>query len=158
MTWTFEKMNIRNSEKLKLPILDRSELWWPSLTNYHLVGHFGRQPLPKITKMTVVTRVNIETYDTNQTALNLAQSSTSTCCQPSWTAIITRNHKSGCHHSQSQHRDLQQNHWVWVNLQLQYVFRDLGWQWILNKIQMAAMALLFVMFGYGWHPRWLTPW
>ena len=97
------------TQKTQNSSLTTDDLWWPSLISYHLVSHLWWQPLPEITKMTLTTdRVNIETCNKNQTPLSLGQSSTETCCQPSWMAAITWIHKSGCHHSESQQRYLQQ--------------------------------------------------
>ena len=45
--------------------------------------------------------VNIGTCNKNQAQRSLSQSSTSTCCWPSWMAAITKIHKSSCHHSEN---------------------------------------------------------
>ena len=47
--------------KTKNCVSDGGELWWPSFTCYHLVGHLECQPSPEITKMAIKPhRVNID--------------------------------------------------------------------------------------------------
>ena len=56
--------------------LDRVHLWWPSLISCHIVSHFGRQPLPEITKMAVMAvLLDVETCTEKQTPLSFGQSS-----------------------------------------------------------------------------------
>ena len=74
---------------------------------------------------------------------------------PSWMAAITRNYKSGCHYTQSQQRDLQQK----LNtIKFGSIFNLNMLSALLTKpntIEMTAMALSFVIFGYGWqHNSW----
>ena len=53
------------------------------------------------------------------------------CCQPSWTVVITKNSKNGYYDCTVQHRDLQQKLHTTMfggSLQLQHVCGHLGWQ------------------------------
>ena len=73
-------------------------------------GHFVHicQPLPKITKMAAISLKSIiGTCNKKQTPQSLGQSTTLTCCQPSWMSAITENHKNGYHFSKIDDRDLQ---------------------------------------------------
>ena len=69
---------------------DILEWHWPSLISYHIVGNFGCQPLPKKDKNDYHDSTVQETCNNNQMPLNLGQSSTSTCCWPSWMTAITK--------------------------------------------------------------------
>ena len=89
------KMKIKKFGHLKSS-LDRGDFWWPSWPSF--ISYLGWQPLPKITKMANMNPpFNSETCNKNWSPLSLGQSSTWTCCQPSWMAVITKNHKNGCH-------------------------------------------------------------
>ena len=58
---------------------------------YAIVSHLGCQPLPKITKMAAISlKLMIGTCNKNRTPLSLGQSTTLTCCQPSWMSAITQ--------------------------------------------------------------------
>ena len=75
--------------------LGRGDFWWLSLFSCHVVCFLRCQPLPKITKTTVMAQpLNIETCNENQTSLGLCQSSAWAWCRPSWMVAITDTHKN----------------------------------------------------------------
>ena len=78
------KPNIEKFAKHQKFNLDGGDHWWSSFIIYHIVGHFGWQPLPKILQITTMAlRFKIETCNKHQALLSFGQSSNWTCCQPS---------------------------------------------------------------------------
>ena len=87
-------------ENSKNSSMDGEDLWWSSLISCCVVDHHGWQPLPKITKtITVIIPFSLKACNKNETPLSSGQSSTSTCCWPSWKA--TKNYIEGVQHRET---------------------------------------------------------